>query len=117
MHRAQLNPELGQTSLMHHSEHFISVQPDVIWLQLLCSGPERVFDCFTAVQNGTKTYFEAGGVKPVCSGLRVLPWYKKDRLVSFTRALSFRKLATAAKWPQTGWGCDFFELLETSLNW
>lgn len=72
MHHAELNPELVQTSLMHHSNCFILVQPDLIWLELLCSGPEHVFDCFSAVQMDpkTKTSFDSlklVRVKPVCS--------------------------------------------------
>lgn len=73
MHHAKLNPKLAQTSLMHHSGRFISVQPDLIWLELLCSGPEHVFDCCCANGSKTKTYCDSlklVGAKPVCSVLQ-----------------------------------------------
>lgn len=72
MHHAKLNPELVQTSLMHHSDHFILVQPDLIWLELRCPGLERVFDCFTAVQMDPKPKLTLKLVRvdPVCSGLQ-----------------------------------------------
>lgn len=67
MYHAKLNPDLVQTSLMHHSNCFILVQPDLIWLELLCSGLEHVFDCFTSVQMDPKPKLIFDSIKLVQS--------------------------------------------------
>lgn len=73
MHRVELN-QTGPNWSDASFRSFISVQPDVIWLEELWSGPKHVFDCHTAVlmdpNQNLFWLFETGGVNPVGSGLQ-----------------------------------------------